>query len=210
MQLLDAFGPRFVGLHTSKDTVGATRLTFVLAELLLYVAAIVALELLVTVVVVPLKVADVAPAATVTDAGTVSAESLLVNVTLAPPLGAAPLSVTVQVELIELLMLAGLQDRELTVGKAPPVTVPPVDERAMLVPEGDAATPPLIWIAVAVRSGAIVRFTTATVPFEMIAEFMADTRHLYVPLPGKQFSVLEALMEAVPGVAEIETTLAAG
>jgi hypothetical protein len=43
------------------------------------------------------KVADVAPAGTVTDAGTVRAELVLVKVTIAPPVGAAWLRVTVQV-----------------------------------------------------------------------------------------------------------------
>ena len=44
-----------------------------------------------------LNVAEVAAAGTMTDAGTVSVGLLLVSVTLAPPEGAAPLSVTVQV-----------------------------------------------------------------------------------------------------------------
>jgi hypothetical protein len=49
------------------------------------------------VVVVALKVAVVAAAATVTDAGTVRVELVLVRVTLAPPVGAAWDRVTVQV-----------------------------------------------------------------------------------------------------------------
>ena len=44
VQVLEAFGPRLVGLHTRVDiNTGAVRLTVVLAELLLYVAVIVAL-----------------------------------------------------------------------------------------------------------------------------------------------------------------------
>ena len=44
VQLLDAFGPRLVGLHVSEEiSTGATRLTVALAELLLYVALSVAL-----------------------------------------------------------------------------------------------------------------------------------------------------------------------
>jgi len=53
--------------------------------------------LLLMVAVVALKVAVVAAAATVTDAGTVSVGSVLVRVTLAPPVGAAWVRVTVQV-----------------------------------------------------------------------------------------------------------------
>ena len=46
---------------------------------------------------VALKVAVVAPAATVTEAGTVSRALLLASVTLVPPVGAAWVTVTVQV-----------------------------------------------------------------------------------------------------------------
>ena len=64
--------------------------------------------------VVALKVADVAAEATVTDAGTVRVELVLVRVTIAPPEGAALVSVTVQV--LEELgpRLVGLQASEET------------------------------------------------------------------------------------------------
>jgi hypothetical protein len=48
-------------------------------------------------VVVALKVAVIAAAATVTEAGTLKAVLLLLSATLAPPVGAACVSVTVQV-----------------------------------------------------------------------------------------------------------------
>ena len=57
----------------------------------------VALPSLATVVVVALKVAVVAAAATVTEAGTVKVALVFVRVTLAPPVGAAFVSVTVHV-----------------------------------------------------------------------------------------------------------------
>ena len=44
-----------------------------------------------------MKVADLAPAATVTEAGTVRAELVLDKVTIAPPVGAGWVRVTVQV-----------------------------------------------------------------------------------------------------------------
>ena len=50
-----------------------------------------------TAAVVALKVADMAAAATVTDAGTVSVALVLVRVTAAAPVGAAWVKVTVQV-----------------------------------------------------------------------------------------------------------------
>jgi hypothetical protein len=57
----------------------------------------IAVESLWIVVVVALKVAPVAPEATVTDAGTVRIELLLVKATEAPPLGADCVRATVQV-----------------------------------------------------------------------------------------------------------------
>jgi hypothetical protein len=83
----------------------------------------VALALLLTVVVVALKVADVAAAATVTDAGTVRLALELERPTLAPPVGAAWVRVIVQV-LEELApMLEGLQLREETSTGATRLTV---------------------------------------------------------------------------------------
>ena len=83
----------------------------------------VALELLVRDPVVTAKVAEVAAAATVTDAGTVRVELVFDKATLALPLGAGWVKLTVQVleELDE--MLAGLQEREETSAGATRVTL---------------------------------------------------------------------------------------
>ena len=63
----------------------------------------------VTALVVAVKVAVVAPAATVTDAGTWAAAVFeLVSVTTAPPVGAAPLRVTVPVDEVPPTTEAGL------------------------------------------------------------------------------------------------------
>src|SRR5580658_225918 len=107
--------------------------------------------------VVALKVVEVAAAATVTEAGTVSVALVLVRVTVAPPVGAAWVSVTVQVELPELLRVVGRQAREATLGKtAPPVTVPPVEKTKMAFPPGEASALLLTPMAVVVRPAAIV------------------------------------------------------
>jgi hypothetical protein len=133
------------------------------------------------VVVVALKVAVVAAAATVTDAGTVSVELASIRVTIAPPAGAGPLRVTVQVEALKALRAAGRQDREVTAGKAATTeTVPPVEKSTMPFPAGEDALP-LIPIGAVFRAAAIVRFTTAATPFEMIPAFIAQATQVYVP-----------------------------
>jgi len=72
----------------------------------------VALPSLATVVVVALNVAVVAAAATVTEAGTVKVALVFVRLTLAPPVGAAFVSVTVHVLDAFGPRLVGLHARE--------------------------------------------------------------------------------------------------
>ena len=98
VQVLEELAPMPAGLQVNDETsTVAARFTVVLAELLLSVAVTVALELLLMAAVVTVKFADVAAAGTVTDAGTVKVALESERVTLAPPAGAAWVSVTVQV-----------------------------------------------------------------------------------------------------------------
>ena len=167
---------------------------------------------------VALKVAEAAPAATVTDVGTVSVGLALVRVTIAPPAGADPVRATVQAEAPPTLRLAGRQDKDATVGKTgvppgklpPPVTVPPVAKSTMPFPAGEDAALLLIPIEVVLRPEAMVRFTTATTPFEMMLPLIAETTQANVPEPPKQFNDLPAAVMAGPEFTEIETTLAGG
>jgi hypothetical protein len=72
-----------------------------------------------TALVLTVKVALVAPAATVTDAGTVAAAVLLLaNVTTAPSLGAGALSITVPVAELPPVTLAGLTATDETAGRS--------------------------------------------------------------------------------------------
>jgi len=124
VQVLDAFGPRLEGLHMSEDTkTGATRLTVAVAEVLLKEAVRVAVELAAITAVVALKVAAVAAAATVTEAGADRTELLFDRLTVAPPVGAGWVRVTVQVLDAFGPRLAGLHESEETNTDATRLTV---------------------------------------------------------------------------------------
>ena len=84
---------------------------------------IVALELLPMAAVVALKVAEIAAAATVTDAGTVSEELVLASAILAPPVGADWVKVTLHVLDEFGPRLAGLHESEETNTGAARLTV---------------------------------------------------------------------------------------
>jgi len=77
-----------------------------------------------TTLVVTVNVAEVFPAATVTLVGTVAADVLLlVRVTTAPPVGAAPLRVTVPVEGLPPVTLLGFSETDDAVTVTGAVTV---------------------------------------------------------------------------------------
>jgi hypothetical protein len=156
-----------------------------------------------------MKVAEAAPAATVTEAGTVRERLALVRVTLAPPIGAGWERLTVHTELPPLLKLAGRQARDVTCGKiAPPVTAPPVADTSIAFPAGEDAVAWLTWIAVVVEPAAIVRYTLAMAPFGIMLPFIAEATQVYVPLFPEQVNVFPAAEAAAPEITESETTLA--
>lgn len=158
-----------------------------------------------------MKVAEFVPAATVTDAGTVRTVFVFVSVTTAPPVGAAPLKVTVQAVLLELLKVEAAHDRTVTVGKGTvPVTTPPVPDTLIPCPALEAAAVLLIAIGVLLTPAAGATFTTAKTPLEIVLAFMPDIRQEYVPEPAKQLNVLEAFVAAAPALAETVTRLLAG
>jgi hypothetical protein len=113
VQMLEAFEARLVGLQVRLEstTEGACRAMAAERELLPRVAVTVADCAVVMVPAVTVKLAEVAEAATVTEAGVVSRVLLSERVTTVPPLGAAALNLTVQVlEALE-ARLVGLQVR---------------------------------------------------------------------------------------------------
>lgn len=92
------------------------------------------------------NVALVAPAGTLTDAGTVSSALLLESVITPPPVGAAWPIVAVHVEEAPELSDEGLQLTLLMLTVAPTVMAPPVPLVAMLVPVDDALDTPVTLI----------------------------------------------------------------
>ena len=102
--------PRLDGLHRSELTcTGGKSVTRADFETLLYVAVIVTDWLAVMLPAVAVKVVAAAPAATVTEAVTGNRALLLQSATVAPPVGAALESVTVQVAAAPEFRLPGAQ-----------------------------------------------------------------------------------------------------
>jgi hypothetical protein len=90
VQVEDAPASSVVVLHANADTsTGAIRLKVAVWEALLSVAVMVALWVVVRAPAVAVKVAELAPAATMTEAGTVSSALLSQRATTLPPDGAA-------------------------------------------------------------------------------------------------------------------------
>lgn len=127
------------------------------------------------------------PAATFTEEGIDNNPLLLDRETAAPPLGAAWLSDTVQLEAAPEPSDVGLQLSELTTVRLFTVIVPPVPVIERDVPEGEDATVLLIFkgmLPAAVADNVAV--TTATVPFWIMVEFDPTIRQVYDPLPPEQ------------------------
>ncbi len=105
---------RLVGVQDKEPTKTGATSDIVICELPLYEAVTTAIWFVVNVPAVAIKFASVAPAATFTVAGTVSAAALLDSVTVIPPELAACDRVTVQAAVAPGVRLAGLQDTWLT------------------------------------------------------------------------------------------------
>src|SRR6516162_1902468 len=144
----------------------------------------------------------VAPAAIVTEAGTVSAAVLLSErLTTVPPLGAVVESVTVQVDVDPDVTLAGAQ-LSAEIGEST-LIVPPVPETLREV--SFAKTPITLLIGKLSRlSGPVgesVAEIMATTPLPMALVFTPVARHVIAPTPVMQLSVLPAAVSAGPAIA---------
>jgi hypothetical protein len=121
-----------------------------------------------------LKVALVEPAGTVTLAGAVSGP-LVASGTASPPLPAAALSATVQVDDAFGANEVGLQESDVTVTEGVTTMAPPVAVIAIELPVGDAATGPFTAREIEPDVAVVATVTTATMPSEMAVAFMPLT-----------------------------------
>jgi hypothetical protein len=144
----------------------------------------------------------VAPAAIVTEAGTVSAAVLLSErLTTVPPLGAVVESVTVQVDVDPDVTLAGAQ-LSAEIGEST-LIVPPVPETLREV--SFAKTPITLLIGKLSRlSGPVgesVAEIMATTPLPMALVLTPVARHVIAPTLVTQLSILPAVVSAGPAIA---------
>jgi hypothetical protein len=155
-----------------------------------------------------LKLAVVAAAATVTEAGTVKAALLLLSATGAPPAGAALVRVTVQALVAFGPMVEGAQVNDESSTDVRTVIVPPVPAIIVPFPVGDAPTaareigttePPA-----AVPSTTVA---VATVPLPIRPAFIPVARQETDPLAAAQLTVFPAAVRAGPAAMLMEAIL---
>ena len=150
------------------------------------------------------NVAEVEPCEIATVAGTLAPAGDELSVTVAPPLKAAEVSVTVQVDPVEGLTDVGLHERLLKRGVCRIVTVPPLAVVGKDVPDVSLVMPLVSWTAEDVSwvEPDKVRVTVATTPFEMVVELSPHSKHVEVPRPLLQESDLFVAAGPVAIVAE--------
>ena len=165
MQAADAPEVTLVGLQDRAETKrGATRLTVAVCKAPFKAAVTVAVWLVVKTPAVAMKEAELAPADTFTDAGTVSSGLLSESVTVAPE-EAGWLKLTVQEVKAPEATVAGLQLSDVKVGSPPIVIVPPVAVVGIALAEAEAPSALVTPMVVPDEVGDNVTVSNATTPF---------------------------------------------
>jgi hypothetical protein len=161
---------------------------------------------------VAVKPAVVAPAATVTFAGTVAFALLLDSVTTWPPPGAALLSVTVQAEVPGAFTLTGEQATALGTGGAwTIVMVPPEPDAGIELPTPSDATIPLTLtgtVELAVPAE-IEKVAEAIDPLGIAVVFSPKSRQVVDPLELKQDKLFDTGEAVTAGFATTVTPVTA-
>ncbi|MBZ5634652.1 MAG: hypothetical protein LAO55_16135 [Acidobacteriia bacterium] len=157
------------------------------------------------------KLDVVAPAPTVTSAGTVALGLLLDSATASPPLGAALLRVTVQAEDPGAFTVVGEHESALSAAVDwMTVMTPPVPEAGIAFPKASDATIPLNAIGrlVLVLAGDIVMVAVATAPFPIAVVFTPKTTQVVEPPAAEQERLFPAAIAAELAVTLIFVTSA--
>jgi len=160
--------------------------------------------------VVAVNVAVVAPAATTTDPGTVTAALFELRVTVVPPVGAGPLMVTVPVELVPPATLAGLKLSALITGVVTVrVAVAEVPLKAPVIVEVPF-TANVVTVKVAVVAPAATVTEAGTVAAAVLEEVRVTTSP---PVPAALAKVTVPVDGVTPatvdGLSDSERTVAA-
>ncbi|MBZ5578606.1 MAG: hypothetical protein LAP40_18755 [Acidobacteriia bacterium] len=167
VQLADPPGAMLDGLHATEigseagaAGAGGVRVRVAPIEAPPSAAVTVAVCPAVTTAAVVVNAVDAEPAGTVTEGGAVRLASSLLTEIAAPPLGAAALSTTEQVEDAGVASEEGLHESRLRLTGACTAIVPPVPAAATAVPLGEAAT---VLLKVRVRVPVVADTPTLTV-----------------------------------------------
>jgi hypothetical protein len=161
---------------------------------------------------VAVKFAVVAPAATVTDAGTVNAVLLSDKFTELPPVGAAFDKVTVHAAVPPEVTVVGEHCNPETLGvEETNVTTLPVPERPMKLPSDKAPMTLVIGSEMELLLVEVsVTVNTATTPLAISLLFIPLARQVTEPLVGVQLSDLPAAVRTDPAATLTEATLLVG
>ena len=194
--------PNVTGAQLSDDScAGAARFSVKVCELLLALAVTTAVWSVTTDPTVAVKTAVVAPAGTVTLAGTVALALLLESDTAKPPVGAAALDVTVQEEDPGAFTVPGEQLTvfNVTGGESCMIVIAAPAPRAGIgALDGSVASTPVSVTGelVLVVPGAIVKVAWATDPFAMAVLFSPKRTHVVLPPTPEHDRLLPAVIAA--------------
>lgn len=175
-------GARLEGWHATEVSTAAAKggvsVKFAVCETPLKVAVTVMLWFVLTNAAAAVKLAEVAPPATVTAPGTVRLVALLLRVTAVPPAGAAALRVTAQFALPGVTMEVGLHPSELRLTAGVTVMLLPVPLTARARPLGRAPNVPLTPTLVVPDASVTVMLAVATTPSLIGVVFRPNATHV--------------------------------